>query len=187
MKKFGQKLKAIYALVLYVLHAIFFPILIRDWLVNYRVYMDVARHLKREIGKKGEFFNFLERYEFQEDALGLGRLYSVQDINTKIAEGLNDDELNIYIMDGLAEHHNFLIRQGFIEMLLMKTKRISRVQFTMILEIANFGILRSIAIHMLFSAVLWALICRITWVVYNPEITDMLNTSWDFVKSILGF
>lgn len=168
------------SLFLYVWHALIFPFLIRDLRFNLKVYKDVANFIKQKIAEEGAFKNFLDAHNFQEDSLGLGRLYSVQNINESLANNLSDADLNYTVREKLAKEYEFLANQGFIEILLMKTERIDRTTYVLILEIANFAIIKSILYHMLFALGLWAFLCRIVWVFFNPQVLYALESIKSF-------
>ncbi|AFF28175.1 gp177 [Sphingomonas phage PAU] len=178
MKELRIKLDWLISPLIYVFNALFFPILIKELQYNLRIYKQCIDFIKHKIQNDENFIKFLDNHEFEE--AWFGRLYAQQTIPEQLARNLSDDDLHTGVLQNLAEKHEFLVNQGFLEILIMKTKRIDRENYLLILEIANFQAILSIVYHLIFSLILWTFIGRIIYVFYLNELISILEPIKNF-------
>lgn len=181
MEKLRIKLDFIISPILYVFNALLFPRLISELRMNLRVYKECANYIKSKIQTNPEFKKFLDDNEF--DEAWFGRLYSLQKLDPKLGT-FDDEALQNYVMDLVSKKWGFLVNQGFIEILIMRTKMIDTSSYVLILEIANFNAIKSILYHMIFSVILWFLIIRIAVVFYSAELLNIFHHIKHFVTQI---
>lgn len=179
MKKLRTSLDWFISPVLYVFQAIFFPYLIHELIYNIRIYLDCVKFISNKIKNSERFKSFLDNHEFRED--WVGRLYSIQSINRALADNLSDDDLQEHVMVKLSENHDFLINQGLIEVMIMKTKRLNKYKFLLILEIGNFNSILSIIYHMGVSLLVWSFILRFVYVFHYDTIIQLFNSLKTFL------
>lgn len=182
MEKLRVKLDWFISPVLYVLNAIWFPQLIKELRVNLRVYKECVQFIKQKLKYNEAFIQFLDANEFEE--AWFGRLYSLQKLTDSMAVNLRDEDLNDYVLQLISHKWTFLIEQGFTDIFLMRTKRIDKTSYVLILEIGNFMIIKSVIIHMIFSAVVWGFILRLVYVYHTDTIITILHHIGEFLHRL---